>query len=86
MIRADDTRNLARFLTASRSWFFAESRATYVAPKQAYDACTTGSWATVKDESMTIYYALTNNVVKVDSPVAIGAADTTQLPDAKEKS
>ncbi len=57
---------------SARPGFFAQSEATYVTPKQGYVACTTGAWAKVKGERMTIYYALRDGAVKVHSPIVIG--------------
>lgn len=59
---------------SAKTGFFAESKATYVTPKEEYDACKAGAQANVKAEKMTIYYAFRNGEVKVNSPVAIGQA------------
>ena len=56
---------------SAKPGFFAESEATYVTPRQDYDACTTGAWAKVKGETMTVYYALKHGEVKVEAPVTI---------------
>lgn len=39
---------------SAKTGFFAESEAAYVSPKEDYNACTTGAWANVKRENMTI--------------------------------
>lgn len=57
---------------SGKTGFFAKSEATYVTPKEDYNACTAGAWAKVKGENMTIYYTLKNGEVKVNSAVAIG--------------
>ena len=59
---------------SARPGFFAQSEATYVTAKQDYEACIADASGKVKGTKMTIYYALRNGEVKVDSPVAIGQA------------
>jgi hypothetical protein len=60
---------------STKPGFFAQSAVTYVTPKEAYDACKTRSWAKIDGQKTTVYYALKNAEVKVDSPIAIGMPD-----------
>ena len=59
---------------SARRGFFAQSEATYITAKQDYEACMADASGKVKGTNMTIYYALRNGEVKVESPVAIGQA------------
>jgi hypothetical protein len=59
---------------SARPGFFAQSEATYITAKQDYEACVAHAWGHMKGTNMTIYYALRNGEVKVESPIAIGRA------------